>query len=64
MEAPPVAELPSPEPPSLAPTLLQLDFSRATELTFIVIVFSFLFIDVFDALLPSIESAVLAGVYS
>ncbi len=35
-------------PPSLAPTLFQLDFSRATELTFIVIVFSFLFIDVFD----------------
>ena len=35
-------------PPSLAPTLLQLDFSRATELAFVVIVFSFLFIDVFD----------------
>jgi AGZA family xanthine/uracil permease-like MFS transporter len=35
-------------PPSLAPTLFQLDFSRATELTFIIVVFSFLFIDVFD----------------
>jgi adenine/guanine/hypoxanthine permease len=35
-------------PPSLAPTLLQLDFSRAAELTFIIVVFSFLFIDVFD----------------
>jgi AGZA family xanthine/uracil permease-like MFS transporter len=35
-------------PPSLSPTLLQLDFSRVTELAFIVIVFSFLFIDVFD----------------
>ena len=35
-------------PPSLAPTFLQLDFSRITELTFIIIVFSFLFIDVFD----------------
>jgi len=35
-------------PPSLAPTLLQLDFSRAGELTFIIVVFSFLFIDVFD----------------
>ena len=35
-------------PPSLAPTLLQLDFSRAFELTFIIVVFSFLFIDVFD----------------
>jgi AGZA family xanthine/uracil permease-like MFS transporter len=35
-------------PPSLAPTLLQLDFSRTFELTFIIVVFSFLFIDVFD----------------
>ncbi|MBV5271242.1 MAG: NCS2 family permease, partial [Afipia sp.] len=35
-------------PPSLAPTLFQFDFSRATELTFIIVVFSFLFIDVFD----------------
>jgi AGZA family xanthine/uracil permease-like MFS transporter len=35
-------------PPSLAPTLLQLDFSRAFELTFIIVVFSFLFVDVFD----------------
>src|SRR6266545_3813115 len=35
-------------PPSLAPTFLQLDFSRAAELTFIIIVFSFLMVDVFD----------------
>ncbi|MGE0749409.1 MAG: NCS2 family permease [Variibacter sp.] len=35
-------------PPSLAPTLLQLDFSRAFELSFIVVVFSILFVDVFD----------------
>ena len=35
-------------PPSLAPTLLQLDFSRAFELTFITVVFSILLIDVFD----------------
>lgn len=35
-------------PPSLAPTMLQLDFSRTFELTFIIVVFSFLFIDVFD----------------
>jgi AGZA family xanthine/uracil permease-like MFS transporter len=35
-------------PPSLAPTLLQMDFSRTFELTFIIVVFSFLFIDVFD----------------
>ncbi len=35
-------------PPSLAPTLLQLDFSRAAELTFVIIVFSILFVDVFD----------------
>jgi adenine/guanine/hypoxanthine permease len=35
-------------PPSLAPTLLQMDFSRIWELSFIIVVFSFLFIDVFD----------------
>jgi AGZA family xanthine/uracil permease-like MFS transporter len=35
-------------PPSLAPTLLQLDFSRLTEQTFIIVVFSFLMVDVFD----------------
>src|SRR4051812_7374181 len=35
-------------PPSLAPTLLQFDFSRTMELTFIIIVLSILFIDVFD----------------
>src|SRR6266571_199156 len=35
-------------PPSLAPTFLQLDFSRVAELTFIIIVFSFLMVDVFD----------------
>ncbi len=35
-------------PPSLAPTFLQLDFSRTFELTFVIVVFSFLFIDVFD----------------
>ncbi len=35
-------------PPSLAPTLFQLDFSRLFETTFIVVVFSFLLIDVFD----------------
>jgi AGZA family xanthine/uracil permease-like MFS transporter len=35
-------------PPSIAPTLLQLDFSRLWELTFAIVVFSILFIDVFD----------------
>ncbi len=35
-------------PPSLSPTLLQLDFSRVGELTFLIIVFSILLIDVFD----------------
>jgi adenine/guanine/hypoxanthine permease len=35
-------------PPSLKPTLLQLDFSRITEVSFLIVVFSFLFIDVFD----------------
>jgi len=35
-------------PPSIAPTLLQLDFSRVGELTFLIVVFSILFVDVFD----------------
>jgi AGZA family xanthine/uracil permease-like MFS transporter len=35
-------------PPSLAPTFLQLDFSRAAEFTFLIVVFSILFVDVFD----------------
>jgi AGZA family xanthine/uracil permease-like MFS transporter len=35
-------------PPSLKPTLLQLDFSRAGEISFLIVVFSFLFVDVFD----------------
>jgi AGZA family xanthine/uracil permease-like MFS transporter len=35
-------------PPSLAPTLLQLDFSRTLELTFLIVVLSILVIDVFD----------------
>ncbi len=35
-------------PPSLAPTLLQLDFTRVAEPTFLIVVFSFLIVDVFD----------------
>jgi AGZA family xanthine/uracil permease-like MFS transporter len=35
-------------PPSIAPTLLQLDFSRVWELTFLIVVLSILFVDVFD----------------
>ena len=35
-------------PPSIAPTLLQLDFSRVLEGTFLIVIFSILFIDVFD----------------
>jgi adenine/guanine/hypoxanthine permease len=35
-------------PPSLKPTFLQLDFSRLGELSFAVVIFSFLFVDVFD----------------
>jgi AGZA family xanthine/uracil permease-like MFS transporter len=35
-------------PPSLAPTLFKLDFSRVTELTFLIVVFSFLLVDLFD----------------
>jgi adenine/guanine/hypoxanthine permease len=35
-------------PPSIAPTLFQLDFSRIAEPTFLIVIFSILFIDVFD----------------
>jgi adenine/guanine/hypoxanthine permease len=35
-------------PPSLAPTFLQLDFSRVLDVTFLIVVFSFLFVDLFD----------------
>ncbi len=35
-------------PPSLAPTFLQLDFSRTFELTFLIVVFSLFIVDVFD----------------
>jgi AGZA family xanthine/uracil permease-like MFS transporter len=35
-------------PPSLAPTFLQLDFSRLFDLTFLIVVFAILFVDVFD----------------
>jgi AGZA family xanthine/uracil permease-like MFS transporter len=35
-------------PPSIAPTLFKLDFSRIGEATFLIVIFSILFIDVFD----------------
>jgi AGZA family xanthine/uracil permease-like MFS transporter len=35
-------------PPSISPTLLQLDFSRMFEVTFLIVVVSILFVDVFD----------------
>src|SRR5690349_12371176 len=35
-------------PPSIAPTLLQLDFSKVGEATFLIVIFSILFVDVFD----------------
>jgi AGZA family xanthine/uracil permease-like MFS transporter len=35
-------------PPSLAPTFLQFDFSRMFEVTFLIVVVSILFVDVFD----------------
>jgi AGZA family xanthine/uracil permease-like MFS transporter len=35
-------------PPSIQPTLFQLDFSRVGEATFLIVVFSILFVDVFD----------------
>ena len=36
--------------PSLAPTLFQLDFSNIFSLDFLVVIFAFLFVDVFDTL--------------
>jgi AGZA family xanthine/uracil permease-like MFS transporter len=35
-------------PPSLKPTLFQLDFSQITDVSFLIVIFSFLFVDVFD----------------
>ena len=35
-------------PPSIAPTLFQLDFSRLFDITFVIVIFSILFVDVFD----------------
>jgi AGZA family xanthine/uracil permease-like MFS transporter len=35
-------------PPSLAPTFLKLDFSRIAEGSFLIVILSFLFVDVFD----------------
>ncbi len=35
-------------PPSLKPTLFQLDFSRLSEASFLIVILSFLFVDVFD----------------
>jgi len=35
-------------PPSIAPTLLAMDFSRVFETTFLIVVFSMLFVDLFD----------------
>ncbi|MBV9557952.1 MAG: NCS2 family permease, partial [Pseudolabrys sp.] len=35
-------------PPSISPTLLQLDFSKVGEATFLIVIFSILFVDVFD----------------
>jgi AGZA family xanthine/uracil permease-like MFS transporter len=35
-------------PPSLAPTLFKLDFSQLFNITFVIVIFSILFVDVFD----------------
>jgi adenine/guanine/hypoxanthine permease len=35
-------------PPSIAPSLFKLDFSRLFDLTFVIVIFSILFVDVFD----------------
>jgi AGZA family xanthine/uracil permease-like MFS transporter len=48
-------------PPSLAPTLFALDFSRVFEHTFIIVVVSLLFVDVFDNAGTLIGVALRAG---
>jgi adenine/guanine/hypoxanthine permease len=35
-------------PPSIAPTLFKLDFSRLLHVSFVIVIFSILFVDVFD----------------
>jgi AGZA family xanthine/uracil permease-like MFS transporter len=49
-------------PPSLAPTFLQLDFSRVFEATALVVIFSLLFVDLFDTAGTLIGVAHRAGI--
>ena len=37
-------------PASVAPTLFKMDFSAIASLNFVVVVFAFLFVDIFDTL--------------
>src|ERR1700675_776180 len=48
-------------PPSLAPTFLQLDFSRIWETSFLIVIFSFLFVAGFDNAGPLIGVTHRAG---
>ncbi|MGP1589554.1 MAG: NCS2 family permease [Oribacterium sp.] len=48
-------------PAPIAPTLLQLDFSNVLSLNFLVVVFAFLFVDIFDTLGTLIGCASKAG---
>ena len=43
--------------PSLAPTFMKMDFSRVASLDFLVVMFAFLFVDMFDTLGPLIGVA-------
>ena len=43
--------------PSLAPTFMKMDFSRVASLDFVVVMFAFLFVDMFDTLGPLIGVA-------
>jgi AGZA family xanthine/uracil permease-like MFS transporter len=49
-------------PPSLAPTFLQLDFSRVFETTALIVIFSLLFVDLFDTAGTLIGVAHRAGI--
>ena len=50
-------------PASVAPTFMQFDLSKVASLEFLVVVFAFLFVDVFDTLISSIPSAPSSAVH-
>ncbi|MDR1274017.1 MAG: NCS2 family permease [Odoribacteraceae bacterium] len=49
-------------PPSMAPTFLQFDFSEILSVEMVVVVFTFLFVDIFDTLGTLVGVSVKAGI--